>query len=238
MTRRTVLQKVRGRAFRAPAACGRRVSGSLSLPSRGPFHLSFTVLCSIGHQVVFSLAGWSPPLPTGFLVSRGTPDPAGPFTPSPTGLSPSPAGLPSSVRLAFRSLLAVHTPPRRSAPVWAPPLSLAATHGIDVSFSSSGYLDVSVRRVPPARLLAVPRPLPRGGRVLPGRVSPFRHLRVHGHLPLAAAFRSLSRLSSAPGAKASSLRLVPLNLAPPPHSVAAGASCITSCLYCFSRMSP
>ena len=34
------------------------------------------------------------------------------------------------------------------APVWAPPCSLAATLGIDVSFSSSGYLDVSVRRVP------------------------------------------------------------------------------------------
>ena len=33
-------------------------------------------------------------------------------------------------------------------PVWALPLSLAATHGIDVSFSSSGYLDVSVHRVP------------------------------------------------------------------------------------------
>ena len=32
--------------------------------------------------------------------------------------------------------------------VWALPLSLAATHGIDVSFSSSGYLDVSVPRVP------------------------------------------------------------------------------------------
>ena len=26
-----------------------RISGSLSLPSRGPFHLSFTVLCAIGH---------------------------------------------------------------------------------------------------------------------------------------------------------------------------------------------
>ena len=26
-----------------------RVSGSLSLHSRGPFHLSFTVLCAIGH---------------------------------------------------------------------------------------------------------------------------------------------------------------------------------------------
>ena len=37
-------------------------------------------------------------------------------------------------------------------PVWALPFSLAATHGIDVSFSSSGYLDVSVPRVPPAWL--------------------------------------------------------------------------------------
>ena len=34
------------------------------------------------------------------------------------------------------------------ATVWAPPVSLAATSGIDVSFSSSGYLDVSVHRVP------------------------------------------------------------------------------------------
>ena len=33
-------------------------------------------------------------------------------------------------------------------PVWALPRSLAATKGIDVSFSSSGYLDVSVPRVP------------------------------------------------------------------------------------------
>ena len=31
--------------------------------------------------------------------------------------------------------------------VWALPLSLAATEGIDVSFFSSGYLDVSVPRV-------------------------------------------------------------------------------------------
>ena len=32
--------------------------------------------------------------------------------------------------------------------VWPLPRSLAATYGIDVSFSSSGYLDVSVHRVP------------------------------------------------------------------------------------------
>ena len=55
-------------------ACRHRVSGSLSLPSRGSFHLSLTVLYAIGHQVVFSLGGWSPRLPTGFLVSCGTLD--------------------------------------------------------------------------------------------------------------------------------------------------------------------
>ena len=33
-------------------------------------------------------------------------------------------------------------------PVWALPVSLAATPRIDVSFFSSGYLDVSVHRVP------------------------------------------------------------------------------------------
>ena len=32
--------------------------------------------------------------------------------------------------------------------VWALPISLAATFGIDLSFFSSGYLDVSVHRVP------------------------------------------------------------------------------------------
>ena len=32
--------------------------------------------------------------------------------------------------------------------VWAPPVSLAATPGIEFSFFSSGYLDVSVHRVP------------------------------------------------------------------------------------------
>ena len=37
-------------------------------------------------------------------------------------------------------------------PVWPLPRSLAATCGIDVSFSSSGYLDVSVHRVPSAWL--------------------------------------------------------------------------------------
>ena len=50
VTRRSVLQKVRSRALNhAPSACKHMVSGSLSLPSRGSFHLSLTVLCAIGH---------------------------------------------------------------------------------------------------------------------------------------------------------------------------------------------
>ena len=45
VTRWPVLQKVHGHTFNsASAACKRRVSGSLSLPSRGAFHLSLTVL--------------------------------------------------------------------------------------------------------------------------------------------------------------------------------------------------
>ena len=44
------------------------------------------------------------------------------------------------------------------------------------------------------------------------RVSPFGHLRVIGYLLLTAAFRSLSRPSSALSAKASSLRPYQLNL--------------------------
>ena len=50
-----------------------------------------------------------------------------------------------------RSLLQSEPRDARIA-VWALPRSLAATYGIDVSFSSSGYLDVSVPRVPPACL--------------------------------------------------------------------------------------
>ena len=58
----------------ALSACKHTVSGSISLPSRGAFHLSLTVLFAIGHMVVFSLTRWSSLFPSGFLVSRRTPD--------------------------------------------------------------------------------------------------------------------------------------------------------------------
>ena len=41
-------------------------------PIRGSFHLSLTVLVRYRSPEVFSFGEWSPLLPTGFLVSRGT----------------------------------------------------------------------------------------------------------------------------------------------------------------------
>ena len=76
-------------AYGAVSACKLTVSGSISLPSRGSFHLSLTVLISIGHQVVFSLMGWSPHFHTRFHVPRITLDTIMLTHLSFTGLSPS-----------------------------------------------------------------------------------------------------------------------------------------------------
>src|SRR2546428_14098224 len=53
-------------------ACRHSVSGTVSLPSRGAFHLSLTVLVHYRSPRVFSLGRWSAQFPTGFLVSRST----------------------------------------------------------------------------------------------------------------------------------------------------------------------
>ena len=84
-------------------------------------------------------------------MSRPTLDPAGRLGISDTGLSPSPAGLPSPFSY-LTPALSQSEPRNARIPVWAPSISLAATLEIDVSFSSSGYLDVSVPRVPHAWL--------------------------------------------------------------------------------------
>ena len=46
--------------------CRHTVSGSLSLPSRGAFHLSLTVLCAIGRYQCFALEGGPPCFPRDF----------------------------------------------------------------------------------------------------------------------------------------------------------------------------
>ena len=98
--------------------------------------------------------------------------------------------------------IAVQTPKVLLLSVWPLPRSLATTSGISVDFSSSPYLDVSVQAVPLLFLWIQNRILG----YEPKWIAPFRHPRINAYLQLPAAFRSLSRLSSAPGAKAFALR--------------------------------
>ena len=140
-------------------------------------------------------------------MSRGTLDPAVPLMTSVTGLSPSAAGLSSAIPLSFKVTYAVRTPP--------------CTHD---GLGSSGFARRYFRNrcfflfLRLLRCFSSPGSLrmamnsPYGDRGLLCRVSPFRHPRITGYLLLPAAFRSLSRLSSAPSAKASALRPSSLDL--------------------------
>ena len=89
--------------------------------------------------------------------------------------------------------------------VWPTPRSLATTDGISVDVFSSPYLDVSVQAVPHVCLFD-------STYVAQRRVSPFGNLRICAHLQLPEAYRSLSRPSSAPDAKAFPLRSFTLDL--------------------------
>ena len=99
-------------------------------------------------------------------------------------------------------------PRRINPPVWPLPISLATTFGISVDVSSSPYLDVSVQAVPRVRLFDSTH----ATQVLPVWVAPFGNLRITGYLLLPEAYRSLSRPSSAPDAKAFPLRSFQLDL--------------------------
>ena len=82
----------------------------------------------------------------------------------------------------------------RAISVWAVPVSLATTQGIDVSFLSSGYLDVSVRRLTSSHPMCSgggTRALPRVG--FPIRRSPDQRL-VSSSPGLIAAAHVLHRL--------------------------------------------
>ena len=141
-------------------------------------------------------------------MSRGTLDPAVQTWFSLTGLSPSLAGLSRTVLLTLFVTSAVRTP--------------ACTHtGLGSSvfarrYSQNRYIFFLFLRLlrcfSSPGSLRIPMDSEYGDGGLLRRVSPFRHLRVKGYLLLTAAFRSLSRLSSALSAKASSLRSLQLNL--------------------------
>ena len=118
-----------------------------------------------------------------------------------TGLSPSLAGFPKAVLLSFPLTYAVQTPQR-------------TRHGLGSSgfarrYSRNRCFFLFLRLL---RCFSSPGSPPYAMDScmdtwsLSMWVSPFRNPRLSGYLLLPAAFRSLSRLSSAPSAKASALR--------------------------------
>ena len=142
-------------------------------------------------------------------MSRGTLDPAWSALTSYTGLSPSPAGFPKTFLLSLQILSAVRTPECSHSGL--------GSSAFARRYSRNRCFFLFLRLL---RCFSSPGSLPcvmdshMDDRALPGRVSPFRYLRVTGYLLLSAAFRSLSRLSSALSAKASTLRSFLLNCSP------------------------
>ena len=134
-------------------------------------------------------------------MSRGTLDPARSLLFSGTGLSPSLAGFPKTVLLIYKSLVAVRTPECTHS-------GLGSFHFARRYFGNRCFfLFLRLLRCfssPGSPCMAMDSPCSDGG--LLRRVSPFRYLRIIGYLLLPEAFRSLSRLSSALSAKASTIR--------------------------------
>ena len=91
-------------------------------------------------------------------------------SPSPTGLSPSSVPLSRSFGSAIVSYRKPSTPCVRRPMVWPLTSSLATTKVIEFSFFSSGYLDVSLPRVPSYETMDSSH----GDRALPRPGSPIR----------------------------------------------------------------
>ena len=118
---------------------------------------------------------------------------------SPTGLSPSTTELSSSFGYLHTNRYWRSYNPAPALPQQRFGLCRVRSPLLAVSlfiFSSCGYLDVSVHRVRPRFACRWLEAI---------WVAPFGYLRVTVHVPLAAAFRSLSRPSSPPRAKASAV---------------------------------
>ena len=189
----------------APTARGRTVSGTVSLPSRGAFHLSLTVLVRYRSQE--SVQAWRVVPPASRRVSRvrrysGTCRPW--MDVRVRGSSPVSPAFPCRSARASMDICAGPSTPRAQCaprfglvPVRSPLLGesrlISLPPGTEM-FQFSG--------LPPSGICVLPEV--RGDE--PPRVRPFGDLRVEEHVPLAAAYRSLSRPSSASCAKASTVR--------------------------------
>ena len=152
-TRRLIMQKARRHpSKRAPTACRRTVSGSLSLPCSGSFspfpHGTCPLSVSWEYLALPDGAGRFGQDSSGPALLR---IPSGPLPLRVRGFHPLRRAFPSaSARLRGPSRRSFYPARALTPAVWAPPLSLAATGGITVVLFSCGYLDVSVPRVRPA----------------------------------------------------------------------------------------
>ena len=134
-------------------------------------------------------------------MSRGTLDPALLLSVSPTGLSPSLAGLSRTVPLQSEVINAVRTPECTHS-------GLGSFHFARRYFENRFFFLFLrlLRCFSSPGSLCMAMYLPYSDWSSSSRVSPFRNQRVIGYLLLSVAYRSLSRLSSALSAKASTLR--------------------------------
>ena len=157
---------------------------------------------AIGLSGVFSLAGWARRIRAGLLVPRVTQDTTKPHRASVTGLSPSMTEL-SRTFSSHSEYYGVVLQPRTcvaTCAVWALPRSLATTGGIIKLFSLPP--GTKMFQFPGfASLQTHSDNHPSGNWVVP-----FGNPGIKGHLHLHRAYRSLSRPSSPPRAKASTGR--------------------------------
>ena len=134
-------------------------------------------------------------------MSRPTLDTASSYQISITGLSPSMVGFPNTVLLSSKIHVAVQTP-------YCTQHGLGSFHFARRYFGNRCFF-LFLRLL---RCFSSPGSHPNvmdwrmDDWSFSSRVSPFRYLRIDGYLLLPVAFRSLSRLSSALSAKASTLR--------------------------------
>ena len=102
VTRRTVLQKVRGRAYKAlPQLVDTGFQVLFHSPPGVLFTFPSQYFFAIGHQGIFRLGGWSLRLPSGFHVSRCTLDTTVGLQVSYTRLSLSLACFPKTILLPY-----------------------------------------------------------------------------------------------------------------------------------------
>ena len=188
-------------------ACKHRVSGSLSLPSRGPFHLSLTVLSSIGHFGCLALGGGPPCFLQGstcltvlwYRLVR--------YHLRVRGFHPLWQAFPKPFYYPLSIPYAVRTPERTRSGL--PSFLFARRYSGNRCF----FLFLPVLRCFSSRAcLPYVMDSRMDVRSSSVRVAPFRRPRIIRYVLLPAAFRSLSRLSSAQSAKASAPRPSSLDL--------------------------